>query len=49
MQKATDKPMLAYWMGGNSIMNGVRILKLGRVPVYSSPERVAKAAVKLTI
>jgi len=49
VQKATDKPMLAYWMGGNSITNGVRILKLGGVPVYSSPERVSKAAAKLAI
>lgn len=47
MQRKCDKPMLAYWMGGNSIINGVRILKRGGVPVYSSPERVVRAAVKL--
>jgi acetyltransferase len=48
-QKYIDKPILAYWMGGNSILNGVRILKSGGVPVYSSPERVARAATKLVI
>jgi acetyltransferase len=48
-QKTSDKPFLAYWMGGNSIVNGVRILRRGGVPVYSSPERMAKAAVKLTL
>jgi len=37
-----DKPLLAYVMGGSSIINGVRILKHGGVPVYSSAKRVAK-------
>jgi len=47
MQKVCNQPLLAYWMGGNSIINGVRILRRGGVPVYSSPERVAKAAAAL--
>jgi len=47
IQKAYDKPMLAYWMGGSSIINGVRILKRGGIPAYSSPERVARAAANL--
>lgn len=47
IQKTCGKPMVAYWMGGNSIMNGIRILKRGGVPVYSSPKRVAGAAAKL--
>jgi len=34
-------------MGGTSITNGVRILKRGGIPVYSSPERVARAAAAL--
>jgi len=46
-QEVCDKPILAYWMGGSSIMNGLRILKSGGIPVYSSPERVAKAAASL--
>jgi acyl-CoA synthetase (NDP forming) len=45
--KASKKPILAYWMGGNSILNGVRILKRHGIPVYSSPARVAKAAASL--
>ncbi len=47
MQKTYDKPLLAYWMGGSSIINGVRILKRGGIPVYSSPERAARAAAAL--
>jgi len=47
IQEASDKPMLAYWMGGSSIINGVRILRRGGIPVYSSPERVARAAANL--
>ncbi|MEM3040919.1 MAG: CoA-binding protein, partial [Nitrososphaerota archaeon] len=46
-QKASGKPVLAYWMGGSSIINGVRILRRGGIPVYSSPERVARAAANL--
>lgn len=37
------KPILAFLLGGNSILNGVRILKRAGIPVYSSPARVAKA------
>ncbi len=47
VQMERDKPFLAYWMGGSTILNGVRILKRGGIPVYSSPERVAKAAAAL--
>ena len=42
-----DKPILAFWMGGNTIINGVRILRRGGIPVFSSPARVAKAAAAL--
>ena len=48
-QKEFTKPILAYWMGGNSITNGVKILKRGEVPVYSSPAKVAKAAAALVM
>ena len=47
IQRDYPKPMLACWMGGTSIINGVRILLEGGVPVYSSPERVAKATATL--
>jgi acetyl coenzyme A synthetase (ADP forming)-like protein len=43
----SDKPMVAFWMGGNTILNGVRILRRGGVPVHSSPAKVAKAAAAL--
>jgi len=49
VKKKCMKPILAYLMGGNSIFNGVKILNRGEVPVFSSPERVAKAALKLTL
>ena len=42
-----DKPILAFWMGGNTIINGVRILRRGGIPGFSSPARVAKAAAAL--
>lgn len=40
--KKYDKPILAFWMGGVSITEGLRILKEGRIPTYTSPARVAK-------
>jgi len=48
-QKDCKKPMLAYWMGGSSITNGVKILKRGGIPVYSSPAKVAKAVAALVM
>ncbi|MCW4037268.1 MAG: CoA-binding protein [Candidatus Bathyarchaeota archaeon] len=45
--RKSGKPMLAFWMGGNSVMDGVKILRRGGIPVYSSPARVAKAATAL--
>lgn len=45
--RESGKPMLAFWMGGNSVMDGVKILRRGGIPVYSSPARVAKAAAAL--
>jgi acetyl coenzyme A synthetase (ADP forming)-like protein len=40
-------PIFTYWMGGNSIFNGVRILRRANIPVYTSPAKVAKAAATL--
>ena len=42
-----NKPIFTYWMGGNSIFNGVRILRRANIPVYTSPAKVAKAAATL--
>ena len=33
------KPVLAVWMGGEDVAEGVRILKDGDVPVYDTPEQ----------
>ncbi len=49
VKKNCEKPMLAFFMGGSSIINGEKILNRGGIPVFSSPERVAKAASKLII
>lgn len=42
--KESRKPMLAFFMGGTSLTEGLRILKRNGVPTYSSPGRVARAA-----
>jgi acetate---CoA ligase (ADP-forming) len=42
--KYCGKPLLAYFLGGSSIVNGTQILKSSGIPVYSSPKRVARAA-----
>jgi acetyltransferase len=49
LNNLSNKPLLAYMMGGNSIINGIRILNYGGVPVYSSAKRVSRAATKLVI
>lgn len=46
--KRHKKPVLAFWMGGASVLEGVRILRRNSIPVYPSPVRVARAAVGLT-
>jgi acyl-CoA synthetase (NDP forming) len=45
--RVIGKPILAYFLGGSTILNGVRILRNGGVPIYSSPKRVARAAAVL--
>jgi acetyltransferase len=45
--KYCGKPLLAYFLGGSSIVNGTQILKSSGIPVYSSPKRVARAATVL--
>ena len=37
--KTHAKPVLAVWMGGEDVAEGVRILKDGGVPVYDTPEQ----------
>jgi acetyltransferase len=45
--KVCGKPILAYFMGGSSILFGTQILKSNGIPFYSSPRRVARAAAVL--
>jgi len=37
--KKQGKPVLAVWMGGEDVAEGVRILSDGGVPVYETPEQ----------
>ncbi len=37
--KKQAKPVLAVWMGGDDVAEGVRILNNGGVPVYETPEQ----------
>ena len=37
--KKQAKPVLAVWMGGEDVAEGVRILNNGGVPVYETPEQ----------
>lgn len=45
--KVCGKPLLAYFLGGTSILEGTQILKSSGIPIYSSPKRVARAAAVL--
>lgn len=41
------KPVLASFMGGHAVEEGIRILKEGRVPNYAFPERAVEALVAM--
>ncbi len=38
-----DKPILASWMGGDSVKNGVEILSKANIPVFAYPDDAAQA------
>ncbi|MFQ6034204.1 MAG: acetate--CoA ligase family protein, partial [Candidatus Bipolaricaulia bacterium] len=40
--KSSTKPVLAAWMGGESVEEGIAILNRLGVPTYSTPEQAAK-------
>ncbi|MFX1362163.1 MAG: acetyl-CoA synthetase, partial [Promethearchaeota archaeon] len=42
--KKYDKPALAFWMGGSSIVEALEIFRENKIPVYPSPKRVPRAA-----
>lgn len=40
---ASEKPLLASWMGGREVDDGVRILNEAGVPTFAHPDRAARA------
>jgi acetyltransferase len=44
---ATPKPILAAWLGGASMRDGIRLLNDAGVPTYPTPERAVKAFMTL--
>jgi len=44
VSKATSKPILACWMSGDLVREGVERLESGGVPNFPTPKRTAKAA-----
>jgi acetyl coenzyme A synthetase (ADP forming)-like protein len=47
MKHTDKKPIIACWMGGKGIEEGVEILKSGCIPNYPVPERAVKALAAL--
>jgi len=43
----TSKPLLAAWMGGASMVEGIRILNEAGIPTYDTPERAVGAFMTL--
>jgi len=41
------KPVLAAWMGGSSVAQGVQILNEANIPTYSTPEQAVRAFMHL--
>jgi len=49
VKKQTEKPMVACFMGGNSVESGVKSLRDGGVPMVEYPEESANALSKLAV
>jgi acetyltransferase len=47
MAQGTRKPLLAAWLGGKSMAEGVRTLNDGGIPTYDTPERAVGAFMTL--
>jgi len=43
----TKKPLLAAWLGGKSMQEGIKILTDAGIPTYSTPERAVRAFMTL--
>jgi acetyltransferase len=41
--QSTNKPILASWMGGNSVKEGAELLAKAKIPVFNYPDDAAKA------
>ncbi len=47
LQSGTSKPVLASWLGGEQMKEGVRILNDARVATYATPEQAVRAFMTL--
>jgi len=47
LQSATKKPILASWIGGEQMKEGIRILNDNRVATYTTPEQAVRAFMTL--
>ncbi len=47
LQSATQKPILASWIGGEQMKEGIRILNDNRVATYTTPEQAVRAFMTL--
>ncbi len=47
LAEATAKPVLAAWLGGASMREGIRLLNEAGVPTYQTPERAVNAFMTL--
>jgi acetyltransferase len=43
----TDKPILATWMGGRRVQDGLRLLSHAGIPIYTTPEGAVRAFMHL--
>jgi len=47
LARDSHKPILAAWMGGDSVRHGLSVLARGGVPTYSTPEKAVHAFMHL--
>lgn len=45
--KTQQKPMLAAWMGGTAVQEGIRILNQNEIPTYLTPDQAVQAFMHL--
>ncbi len=47
LSQSTSKPILAAWLGGRSMREGIRILNDAGIPTYTTPEQAVRAFMTL--